>query len=395
MSIVRPAPLLLFVAACAVAALQFSNGHFGPGFEPVAIARNLVEGHGYANPFTIYPTGPTAHTPPLFPVFLAVLLRIFGYSANFALAACISCALVYALGVALLPALAELFFGDRWPGIWAAALMIVLPVFEFMPQYETAYAATACMLFYLAADRLARGGGATRGLAMGVFAGLIALLHTASTFILAPWVVWLMWRYRPARRPAFGLAMVLGVLLTLAPWTCRNYREFHALFFVRDNLGTEMYVSNNGLVGPSVKTGNPYHPSVNLAEAVAMKQASEFQYNRQRMALAINWIRQHRGQFLALTAGRAWIFWFTASQTAPARAWSVAFVTVAGMLGFAVMAVRREAVVAPILAVLVLYPLVFYIVQQDHRFREPLLWFSLLGVGYLLCALAAGKSRTA
>jgi hypothetical protein len=45
--------------------------HFGFGWEMGRIARSLVRGQGYANPFNGV-SGPTAWTPPLYPLLMAL-----------------------------------------------------------------------------------------------------------------------------------------------------------------------------------------------------------------------------------------------------------------------------------------------------------------------------------
>src|ERR1700757_4685631 len=60
---------------------------FGRGFEMAAIARNLATHGSYANPFDPAITGPTALVPPLYPLFLAGLMAIFGLTPVMALVA--------------------------------------------------------------------------------------------------------------------------------------------------------------------------------------------------------------------------------------------------------------------------------------------------------------------
>src|SRR5579864_2189805 len=63
---------------------------FGHGFEMATIARNLVERNTYGNPFAPALTGPTAVVPPLYPLFLAFLIRVFGWPLPAALIASIA-----------------------------------------------------------------------------------------------------------------------------------------------------------------------------------------------------------------------------------------------------------------------------------------------------------------
>jgi hypothetical protein len=51
--------------------------------------------------------------------------------------------------------------------------------------------------------------------------------------------------------------------------------------------------------------------------------------------------------------------------------------------GLIVMARRREPVILFVAAVLLIYPLAYYFVVTDVRYRYPVLWLSLLPAGYV------------
>jgi len=60
---------------------RVTEDHFQFGWEAGRIARALVTGHGYADPFAnayLSHTGPTAWLPPLYPLLIAAVFRIFG-----------------------------------------------------------------------------------------------------------------------------------------------------------------------------------------------------------------------------------------------------------------------------------------------------------------------------
>jgi 4-amino-4-deoxy-L-arabinose transferase-like glycosyltransferase len=60
-----------------------------------------------------------------------------------------------------------------------------------------------------------------------------------------------------------------GVLLAIAPWTIRNYRELHAVMFMRSNFGLEFSLSNNPdahVLGAVLE--NAHHDGVLLAREV-------------------------------------------------------------------------------------------------------------------------------
>ena len=57
--------------------IRTDQANFNFGFEAGRIARSLATGHGYANPFNGM-SGPTAWLPPLFPLLLGGVFKVFG-----------------------------------------------------------------------------------------------------------------------------------------------------------------------------------------------------------------------------------------------------------------------------------------------------------------------------
>src|SRR5579863_6951900 len=101
--------MALFLGAWIAGLFQFLfvGGYgFGRGYEMAAIARSLAEHGTYANPFAPAITGPTALVPPIHPLFLAALMRIFHDAAAMRLAAVGANILANAAIAALLPKLA-------------------------------------------------------------------------------------------------------------------------------------------------------------------------------------------------------------------------------------------------------------------------------------------------
>jgi hypothetical protein len=387
-------PVVLFIAAFFATAVQYPSIRLGSGFETLAIARNLAAHGEFGNPFSPRVTGPTAHTAPLYPAFLALLIGIFGNTALFVLAIDAITIAVHALHAALLPALAQLFFEDPRPGIWAAGVTIVLPVFFVFPQYEIMYLATGLMLFCLATDRLMRRGGALSALGCGIGIGLLALLNPASITVAVLWLAWLLWRRRPARMFRFAGCAALAAVATLAPWTWRNYRQFHSLFFVRDNLGLELYIANNDLADASFARNEANgdhlrtHPGSSDAEAREYQSLGEVEYYRRRGRAAFVWIVHHPARFAALTATRIRMFWFPDADDAPWHARSVALVTLLAAVGLVLLARRRDPIFVFFAAALLVYPLLYYFIQSDPRYRTPILWIPLLAAGYFLSNVA-------
>jgi len=123
----------------------YTTAHFGPGYEILNVARTLAETGTFGNPYTALPTGPTAHVAPIYPMFLALLIKLFGYATIFVVLTSGLVLVMHGLHAMLMPRVSALFFGHTGPGYWAAILSILLPLFPFLPQFELMYDAVGLM----------------------------------------------------------------------------------------------------------------------------------------------------------------------------------------------------------------------------------------------------------
>lgn len=399
---------IVFVAAFASSAYQaFSlpGAALGKYLEVVEVARNLAATGGFANPFSTLATGPTAIVPPLYPAFLAGLIKLFGVGPNFAMAALLATILVHSLHAALLPRVALLFFGSIGPGVWAAALSIVLPLYRVTPQSETMYFALALMAFCVHSDALLKraSGNSWRAIATGVYAGLLLLLNPASVCVAVPWIVFLSAKRTASFVPRARLLLLfaLTAFITCLPWILRNYVQLGAITFIRDGLGLELYVSNNDLSEASMaqnlrESYHITHPSVSIAEAKLVRDMGEAEYFQAKKHQALEWIKNNPLRFSMLTLRRVAQFWFCVPFDFIGPAVAVWVLTGLSLPSVILMVRRRVRVVSFILAVFLVFPLVYYFVQSSVHFRYPILWVSLLAAGYLihdLFGVAEGLTR--
>jgi hypothetical protein len=110
-------------------------------------------------------------------------------------------------------------------------------------------------------------------------------------------------------------------------------------------------------------------------------------YDRLRSRDALDWMREHSHAFAHLTFARFVEFWFPDPNIAPRAAYAIWFVTLLSVPGIVFMIVRREPATLYVLAVWLLYPLMFYIVVSCDRYRYPMFWTSLLPAGYFVTTL--------
>jgi hypothetical protein len=389
---IRRISVAIFIAALVSVTWQLTTPlasvGFGRYWEAVAVARSLAAGDGFSNPFGALQTGPTAHLAPLFPSMLAGLIRIFGDTKSFAFAAVILCALAHALHCVLFVPLSSALFGDVRPGIWAALFCAVAPTIEVLPQWEAIYAAVASQLFCIIAAKLTKD--VVKGWIAGALCGLMLLLNPALLFVAVAWLLY----SRPSWR--WIAAFTLAAFLVCLPWNLRNYAKFSSVFFIRDNLGTELYASNADCADArdSINHRNGCHlllqANLNQDEAVMVRDLGEAAYSRLRMAVAVRWIESHPGRFLQLTLSRFREFWFPTPGSAPVLEYSRWLITALSAAGlFALIRIRHRSAWFFCVA-LALYPLVYYLVQASTRFRSPILWVSALPA-----AFAASRAASA
>jgi len=375
-------------------ALPFAN-------ETLHVAHSLATDGRFADPFgwVQVHTGYTAHLAPVYPFLVGLVYR--GYGNGLATLTILWVANIVFLSVqmALLPYLSVRMGLGVSPGVVAAALGIFLFPFAVDFEWESLLAGMELALLCLLATKGLRATTSAATLALtGCLWGMALLTNPAAVLLLAPWAVAIAWSQAPERRAAkmrqfAGIAAI--TLLVCAPWIVRNRIRLGAFFFIRDNLGIELSVSNNDCASASlagnVKSGCHFVTHPNLSEPLQKDVAAlgEYRFNQRELRRAISWIAAHPKRFAILTGERFAMFWFPSQGLAhyrrlPLVVWGI---TIASFVGLARLW-RRHRVPAWILGgALLAYPLVYYLVQFEPRYRDPILWVSLLLAGYALAAM--------
>lgn len=222
---------------------------FNDAFYYQSIAEQLSLGHGFAN----VDGDPTAQWPPVFPLLLSLVYRVFGAEP---IAGELLNALIGAATVPLAFALARRAFGHReavFTGL-ALALMPGQIFFTDVLLAETLYTFELVGLLYLLVvlpDR--RWAYALIGAAIGV----AALTRGEGVFLIVlPLVMW--WGHAGGWR-ALGrrLAVVVGVAaLVMAPWVLRNAIVVDAFVPTGTNSGSTFWSGHN----PDADGGPTYPP---------------------------------------------------------------------------------------------------------------------------------------
>jgi hypothetical protein len=365
--------------------------------ESFRLARNIAEKGEFANPFIALDTGPSAHLAPAFPGFLALLIRLFGDGSAGMYAIKLAAAIILSTQVALFPVFSRaLGMGELNGTITAGIWIAVKPgfIYGFEAVYVGILMAIAVCYFRWYLDSPPA---ASTGLAwlLGCVGGLLMITSPTASVIFLGFFGLLLWRDKLAifKRSSL-LTIVLLSALIVAPWTIRNFVVFHRFILVRDNLGLELSVSNNDYAAFGIYQNfangcfKKTHPNLNVDEARKVLANGEPEYNELKLQEALSWIKSHPAKFLSLSAMRVAAFWEPASEEG--AWWSVlgvgrrlerlpvllmTLLSVPGLF----MLYRRDRLGAWLcLICLGLYPVVYYFVQYEYRYRVPILWVTFL-----------------
>jgi 4-amino-4-deoxy-L-arabinose transferase-like glycosyltransferase len=390
--------LLSTAVATRVVAVLLSDPGFpnGWGGEMPAVASSLAHGLGFASPY-LANTGPTALVPPVYPVFLAGLFRLFGYtplSGEIALGVNI---VLSALTVVPLYVLARELFGPRC-GLVAAWIWCLHPLAGYTDAvfvWNTALFALLLTTHLAMTVRLRPDSPRRRWVAYGALTGLLILTDPSALTEIGVAVLWLL--YRRVRPGPLVLALAIAAAASSA-WLVRNYVAFGQFVFLRSGLGLELSV---GVRNDELKGGPASSlPNRDPAELALYESMGELRYFETRKTEAVQWIRAHPGDYARRTVARVLAFWtghHLVSRIYFFRAFYGRFLLLK-MLLFSLPAIGAAMALVGMVrirhraawlcaGVLLCFPVVYYLVHVLPRYRLPL-------EPLLLCLTAAALTGT-
>lgn len=364
--------------------------------ESVQIARHISMEDRFASPFAALETGPSAHVAPVIPAIQALLMKAFGDKSTGMYAMRLLTVSVLSLQLALFPVFSRKLGMGSATGFIGAAMWIVAKLsipYEWESVYVALLLAVACCCYrrYIeAAAKPPRG----NQLLLGGLVGLLVLTSPPTALIFILWLAYDLYLNGTATFLKRTLVpFVLLPLLIVAPWTIRNYLQFHRVIPVRDNLGLELSVSNNDCAQFSIYRNlssgcfDKFHPNHNVSEAAKVRAMGEVNYEDLRLREAASWIGSHPEAFVSLSATRFIAFWIPTQNgdVRDASGWRLergilyiylmTALSVAGLVTLFRRDVRSSIICLSCLAA---FPLIYYFVQFEDRYRYPVMWVTFL-----------------
>jgi hypothetical protein len=381
--------------------VRLDQDHLQFGWEMGRIARAIVTGYGFADPFTGH-SGPTAWTPPLYPLLIAGVFKIFGvYTAKSAWVVLTINSIFSAATSSVIYEIAARCFSvlgssrARKIALWSGWLWALHPAaMQYAVRWVWDMAVTAFLFSKIIVLALrVRGVGedlpaaetqtTARWAMFGILSGMIGLLNSTLLLFVPICGIWMLLgtiKNKTVLARTFPKAVMAGTLFfaCLAPWMWRNWTVFHAFVPIRGNFGAELHASiAEGFDGFTNGSRIPICDACPVYKEY--KQMGELAYVRRQDELAKEYIRSHKLLFVQLAVKRFYFYWFGVPHPIEFGVWNEAirivnysFVSLAGLLGLA-LALKQRIPGAVLFAwAFALLPLVYYFVTIHARFRHPL-----------------------
>jgi 4-amino-4-deoxy-L-arabinose transferase-like glycosyltransferase len=359
------------------------KGYEAFGWEMGWVARALASGHGFSSPYWPW-SGPTAMQPPLYPALLSLVFRLFGIytltsgfvilSLNSMLSS-LTCIPVYFS--------ANYSLGPRGAKVaaWVWALYPFAIYFSAGRVWEYALTGILFTTSFCIAQRIHSVNNPWAWLGWGLLAGLTGLSNPSTMGVLPFLLLFALYRARAAGRPWFlkGFLTCCGVLVLLAPWTMRTYRELGLLVPVRDNFWLELYDDNGG---DESLDPNFAHPSANPVEMEKWLRMGEPAYLREKHQIAAAYIGQHPEFMIHKTVRRFFYYWtgfwsLSAKELSeqpyePFNIFQVCCVTFFMLRGARRLWRLNRTACVPYLILIIFFPITYYITHPLMDYREPI-----------------------
>lgn len=349
-------------------------------------AQALLAGRGFGSPFVSTQT--SAIMPPVYPLIVAAIFAIFGvHTAHSIFAVHAFDCVINALACIPILLVARRSFGSR-VGLWAGWAWAFFP---YGIYFAAAWAwsthllmLSLCWLLYLAQEmevspRLGLWCG------FGLLAGFAGLVEP-SILVLVPFLMLLAaWRLARAgtRWLVPGLVASLTLAATIAPWLIRDAVDFHRFLPMRDSMGLELWMGNNGY--STRFTSDQLHPLHDAQELADYNTMGELAYMDLKAAQAKAYIHAHPAWYAKMCLRRAvylwtgyWSFDSDYLEMEPADPFNVPFATALTLLALAGLwlAWRRAPYEAIRFGgVMFIFPIVYYFSHPEPyhmRTLDPL-----------------------
>jgi len=346
------------------------------------VARALLAGHGFGSPFAS--NQPSAIMPPVYPLVVAVLFHFFGiHTARSIFAVHAFDCLINSLACIPVFLVARRSFGPR-VALWAGWAWVFSPygIYFSAAWAWSTHLLLLCLYWLLClAQELEVSPRLGLWAGFGLLAGFAGLTEPSILVVVTFLLGLAAWRLAHAGKRWLLPGLVASVVLaaTISPWLIRDAVVFHRFIPMRDSMGLELWMGNNGY---AVRwTSDQKHPLHDASELAAYN-GGELAYMDQKKEQAEAYIHQHPRWYARMSARRALYLWtgfwsFNKDYLAmePADLENIPFatcLTLLGLLGLFLAWRRQPFEALRYSGVLFLFPVVYYFTHPEPYHMRPL-----------------------
>jgi 4-amino-4-deoxy-L-arabinose transferase-like glycosyltransferase len=375
-------------------------------WEPGNMARSLVAGRGFGS--TLDSTQPSAMMSPVYPLIVAVFFHFFGVhtAASIFAVHAFDC-LTNSLACIPIFLLARRSFGKRaaWWAAWIWAFFPYGIYFSAAWAWST-HLLLLCLCWLLVlVQRMEQSSRFALWAGFGLLAGFAGLTEPSVLIVVLFLLALACWRLRRDGKRWFapGCVACLVMAAAISPWIVRNALVFHRFIPMRDNMGLEVWMGNNGY--DLRWTSDDLHPLHDAQELADYNSMGELAYNNHKMQQAKAYIHGHRAWYAWMSLRRAvyiwtsyWSFDPNYLELEPMDPANIPFATCLTLVGFlGLLMAWRDTPFESIryAGVLFLFPVMYYFTHPEPyhlRPLDPLLL--ILGCQAILALRERMKART-
>jgi hypothetical protein len=352
-------------------------------WEPGNVAEALVAGRGFGSAFMSSQT--SAIMPPVYPLVVAVLFHFFGVhtAASIFAAHALNC-LLNALACIPVILMARRSFGERagWWAAWAWAF------FPYGIYFSAAWAWSThllllciCWLLYMA-QSMEQSPNLALWAGFGLLAGFAGLTEPSALVVIPFLILLACGRLAIAGKrwavPAAVASLTLSA--TLAPWLVRDAMVFHRFIPVRDSMGLELWMGNNG--NNLRWTSDDLHPLHDAKELADYNAMGELAYMDHKGEQAREYIRDHKLWYAWMCLRRSVYIWtgfwsfdrnyLALEPTDPENIPFATCLTLLCLLGLLAAWTEKPFEAIRYAGVLFLFPIMYYFTHPEPYHLRPL-----------------------